>query len=192
LIHRVYSTHAAIQSRITDQSLEIMNESELSENMNLDDLKTVHMSKPYNRLLAAVFYKAGFIESWGRGTVQIVKECLKAGLKEPNYCLNQDYFSIVIYRTIDSGINSKVVDKVVEKVVDKVVGKVVDKLTNNQLEILKLMSEKSTISAREISQSLGISHRKTQSNIAILKEKERIQRIGASKGGYWMINDKRE
>ena len=36
------------------------------------------MPKPRNKLLADIFYKAGFIESWGRGTINIINECKNA------------------------------------------------------------------------------------------------------------------
>ena len=36
-------------------------------------------------MLADVFFKAGMIEAWGRGTVKIVDECKKAGLPEPEF-----------------------------------------------------------------------------------------------------------
>ncbi|MCK9364682.1 MAG: hypothetical protein M0P74_13930 [Syntrophales bacterium] len=35
--------------------------------------------------MADVFFKAGMIEAWGRGTVKIVDECKKAGLPEPEF-----------------------------------------------------------------------------------------------------------
>jgi len=35
--------------------------------------------------LADIFYKAGFIESWGRGTIKIIKKCQEQGLPEPDF-----------------------------------------------------------------------------------------------------------
>jgi ATP-dependent DNA helicase RecG len=53
--------------------------------MKIDDLKKSHASKPRNELIADVFFKAGLIETWGRGTVKIIEECKKAGLPEPEF-----------------------------------------------------------------------------------------------------------
>jgi ATP-dependent DNA helicase RecG len=36
-------------------------------------------------LLADVFYKAGSIESWGRGTLKMIAECLQQNLPEPEF-----------------------------------------------------------------------------------------------------------
>ena len=42
-----------------------------------------HASYPHNRNIAFVFYKAGFIESWGRGYKKIREEFEKAGYPVP-------------------------------------------------------------------------------------------------------------
>ncbi|MCK9321536.1 MAG: winged helix-turn-helix transcriptional regulator [Bacteroidales bacterium] len=82
-------------------------------------------------------------------------------------------------------------DKKADNVTDKVVDKVVDKLTKNQILILNLIENKNQISARELSIELGISHRKTQENIAKLKKIGLLKRVGSAKGGYWeIINEK--
>lgn len=49
----------------------------------IESLKEKHPSYPRNKLLASVFYRAGYIESWGRGILTIISETLKGGLEEP-------------------------------------------------------------------------------------------------------------
>ncbi|WP_439489657.1 ATP-binding protein [Algoriphagus sp.] len=53
------------------------------EGISEEDLKKVHRSKPRNPLLADVCFKAGYIDSWGRGTIKIIEACKNAGLPEP-------------------------------------------------------------------------------------------------------------
>jgi hypothetical protein len=36
--------------------------------------------KQFKPLIANVFYKAGFVESWGKGMNNIIETCLKMGL----------------------------------------------------------------------------------------------------------------
>src|SRR3989339_455942 len=83
LIHRDYNTTSAIQIRVNQDTLSIANEGKLPPEVSIDDLTRVHLSKPRNPLIADVFYKAGYIESWGRGTLKIIRECLDAGLPKP-------------------------------------------------------------------------------------------------------------
>lgn len=83
IIHRDYNTTSAIQIKIYDNSLSVVNEGKLPPEISVDDLKREHLSKPRNKLVADIFYKAGFVESWGRGTLKIVNECKKAHIPEP-------------------------------------------------------------------------------------------------------------
>ena len=49
----------------------IGNEARLHD-ITVEDLSRPHPSRPHNKLIADVFYKAGFIESWGRGTTTVL------------------------------------------------------------------------------------------------------------------------
>jgi len=49
------------------------------------------------------------------------------------------------------------------------------------------MSENQNITAADLEKEIGISHRKIQENIAKLKEKGVLKRIGPAKGGHWEV-----
>ncbi len=72
LIHRNYLGSSTIQVRVYNDRITFLNEGKLPPEVPVEKLKTEHLSKPRNKLLADVFYKAGFIEGWGRGTIEIV------------------------------------------------------------------------------------------------------------------------
>lgn len=42
-----------------------------------------HASRPYNPDIANALFRSGYIESRGRGTIKIIKECRQAGIPEP-------------------------------------------------------------------------------------------------------------
>lgn len=44
-----------------------------------------HNSVPFNPKIAGVFYRAGYIESWGRGIRKICDACEALGTEEPKY-----------------------------------------------------------------------------------------------------------
>ncbi len=46
-------------------------------------LKGKHPSHPRNKNIADVFFKMGYIETWGRGISKIIDACQVAGLPEP-------------------------------------------------------------------------------------------------------------
>jgi len=88
VIHKDYlGTH--IQIKVYLSKLEIWNEGKLPPDVRIDDLKTNHLSRPRNDLLAGTFFEANLIESWGRGTVKIFESCLAQKLPEPKF---EEYF----------------------------------------------------------------------------------------------------
>lgn len=173
IIHRTYLTNSGIQIKITPKTLEIMNENSPFNLIKVEDLKINHLSKPVNPLLADIFYKAGLIESWGRGTLKIVEECKKQNLKEPDFILNNNYFSVIFHRK-DKDVTINVVDNVID---------------NRFKKILDLLNTNNKLSAQELSEYLGVSKRTIQRDLNKLKENGKLERIGSEKGGYWKIKE---
>jgi ATP-dependent DNA helicase RecG len=84
IVHRDYHG-APIQISVYDDKMIVWNEGRLPEGLTIEDLKRKHSSRPNNPILAGVFFKGGLIEAWGRGTINIINECLKANLPEPEF-----------------------------------------------------------------------------------------------------------
>jgi len=82
LVHRNYMG-APTQIRLYDDNFSVWNDGGLPEGISEEDLKKVHRSKPRNPLLADICFKAGYIDSWGRGTIKIIEACEEAELPEP-------------------------------------------------------------------------------------------------------------
>ena len=82
LVHRTYMG-AAIQMRVFDNKLSIWNEGGLPHGLSLEDLKLEHNSRPRNPIIANACFFAGYIDTWGRGTLKIINSCKEAGLPEP-------------------------------------------------------------------------------------------------------------
>ena len=51
----------------------------MPDELSIDLLQKKHPSIPYNPLVASAFFRAGYIEAWGRGIEKINNECKKAG-----------------------------------------------------------------------------------------------------------------
>jgi ATP-dependent DNA helicase RecG len=98
LIHRDYSGNSQIQIRVYPDKLIIMNEGKLPPEIPVEKLKTNHLSIPRNTLLAKIFYYAGFIESWGHGTIKIVENCIKQGLPEPDFMEENGVMTVTFYK----------------------------------------------------------------------------------------------
>jgi len=82
IIHKDHSSTYTFL-RVYDDRLLLWNPGILPEELSVEKLKGEHSSYPRNKNIANVFFKAGYIESWGRGTNKIINSCLEAGLPEP-------------------------------------------------------------------------------------------------------------
>jgi len=82
IIHKDYSS-TWIFLRVYDDKLEIWNPGTLPEELTIEKLKEEHASYPRNKHIAGVFFRAGYIEAWGRGTNKIIDSCRDAGLPDP-------------------------------------------------------------------------------------------------------------
>jgi ATP-dependent DNA helicase RecG len=82
IIHKDYSSTFTFL-HVYDDRLEVWNPGVLPDELTVDNLKKSHSSYPRNINIANVFFKAGYVESWGRGTTKIISTCLEAGLPEP-------------------------------------------------------------------------------------------------------------
>jgi ATP-dependent DNA helicase RecG len=74
-----------IQIRIEDEAMIISNRSILPDGWTAETLMKPHDSIPYNPDIANVFYRAGYIEAWGRGIQKICDECRALGADLPRY-----------------------------------------------------------------------------------------------------------
>ena len=59
--------------KVYDDRITIWNDGMLPDGITVESLMKEHASRPRNKNIAAVFYRAGFIESWGRGIKKICK-----------------------------------------------------------------------------------------------------------------------
>jgi ATP-dependent DNA helicase RecG len=82
IIHKDYHGTTIFLS-IYDNQLVIWNPGKLPDSLTVDQLKEKHRSIPRNRLIAEVFFMAGYIEAWGRGIDIMMEGCREHGIPEP-------------------------------------------------------------------------------------------------------------
>jgi len=101
--HRDYTSSATVQVMLFRDRLEIWNPGQLPYNLPLSKLKKPHSSFPANPLLAEPMYLAGYIERLGTGILDMVDICKKAGLKEPEFKI-EDVFKIILWRNEEAAL----------------------------------------------------------------------------------------
>jgi ATP-dependent DNA helicase RecG len=98
--HKDYSSGFPIQISVYKDKLMIWNEGQLPENWTTEKLTRKHSSKPYNPDIANAFFRSGYIESWGRGTIKIIEKCIEVGLPSPLYHYDGSDFSVEFRKDI--------------------------------------------------------------------------------------------
>ncbi len=147
-----------------------------------------HYSKPYNPLIAQTFFKAGFIESWGRGFEKIKNECEICKVPLPNIEINNDGVMIkcIPSKTYMEVLNSMNVKKN-DNFTDYFTNNFTDNFTKIQIRILEIVKNEPYISQAKLSEKIGVSKRTITTNMNNLQKKQILKRIGNNKSGYWEI-----
>lgn len=172
---------------IYDDHIRLWNEGVLPENYTVETLMSKHTSKPRNPKMAQVFYRAGFIEAWGRGYEKIMKAFDKANLKRPEFTVEQGGVTAIIYREIfmsvrgDAKLNQTDTEPIqTEQDTQKTTRKTTQK-------ILDLIAHNPYITRNEMAIECAVTSDAIKLQIKNLKDKGIIRRVGADRGGYWEI-----
>ncbi|MCM1249353.1 MAG: HTH domain-containing protein [Lachnoclostridium sp.] len=133
--------------------------------------------------MANTFFRAGYIEAWGRGIQKICEECDLIGANAPEYRILGDDITVKLTAIESSKAfnRTKDVSPNVRKNVRK--GKAVN---TRVFELIKVQTD---ISMSEIAARLGVSYKTVQRAVADLKKLGLIERVGGRKDGYWRINE---
>jgi ATP-dependent DNA helicase RecG len=148
IIHRDYLS-TWIFLRVYDDKLTIWNPGKLPEELTVEKLRTNHSSYPRNKVIANVFFKAGFIEAWGRGTNKIIDTCRDAGLPEPLIEEDQGGIEITFLKDIYTKEYLSTLNLNERQVKAVLYVKTSGKITNKQYQELNSISERTA--SRELS-----------------------------------------
>ena len=183
IAHNCYMYGTPIQIRIEEEQIIISNRCILPEGWTAETLMQPHDSIPYNPDIANVFYRAGYIETWGQGIQKICDECTALGAELPKYEIIgtglRVYFPALKSALIDQPKAPK------HQNTDKH-GALDDAMV---LKIIEKIKEQPDISQEALGESIGVTRRVIQKYINVLKEAGRIERVGGKRYGHWKIND---
>jgi ATP-dependent DNA helicase RecG len=101
--HRDYTSNASVEIMLFADRLEIWNPGTLPPLLTIAGLSKPHSSQPGNPLIAEPLFLTKYIEKAGTGTVDIFDNCRKAGLKMPEFRLENGFFILTVWRKKASG-----------------------------------------------------------------------------------------
>ena len=175
IIHKDY-TGVHIQMRVYNDRIELWNQGRLPEELTPEKLLERHSSYPRNKNIAEVFYRAGFIESWGRGIRKIVDGVKNAGLAEPKIEDADGGVRITIFRK--NGIpNGEQVHQSSPKG-----SPMLPKDT-----IVAMIQENPKVTIAKMAERLDIGVRAVKKHITALEKAKIIDRSGPPRTGHWVI-----
>ena len=187
IIHKDYmGPH--IQMKVWNDRVEVWNKGSLPEDWTVETLLKDHDSEPRNRNIANVFYRAGFIENWGRG-IDKIREGLKSrGLKDAVFEDFSNGMKVTIFRKTEF-ISSEGTgfDVVKSSTTEKTTEKDKNSTEKTTEKILLLMKENPKITTAQLADKTGLSVDGINYNIKKLKKANQISRIGGDKGGFWKV-----
>ncbi len=90
IVHKDYAGRNPIQISVYPDRIYIWNDGTFPAGLDTaEKLFGKHSSKPFNPLLAGVFFKCGLIEAWGRGFDKIAAGCREYGGALPAYDIGE-------------------------------------------------------------------------------------------------------
>ncbi len=145
ICHRDYTVfNTTLMLAIYDDRLELWNAGELPKQLNIENLKNPHGSYPRNKHIANVFYKRGWIETWGTGTTRMIDFCRNNKTPEPEFNQYSGGFSIVFpfNEPMQSDLNKTNIQA--------------HQLTERQKEIISILQKTSELSGTQIYEQVKI------------------------------------
>ena len=183
--HKQYEENNPIQISIYDDKIYVWNDGKFPDEIAKQDLYKKHYSKPYNPLIAQTFFKAGFVESWGRGFEKIKKECVEHNSPLPEVEIKN---SGVMVKCLPSKVYMDLLNKDSKKkgLINDPINDPI-KLTEVERKIIELVKENNKITRAQLVNRLKINESTVKRNLNKLKAKGLLKRFGANKNGYWTI-----
>lgn len=147
LVHRRYQSGVHVQIRVYDNQLVIWNDGPLPEELPVSALLQQHSSRPRNPLIADTCFKAGYIDSWGRGIEKITEACIESNLPPPHF------------EDVDGGLRVTLTSQVSEHEKPssgEVTGEVTGEVAGEVIKLLSVMT--GSLKRTEIQSLLGLKH----------------------------------
>ena len=166
LVHKDYSMAIPIQISVYNDKIMIWNPGQLPPEWTVDNLLNKHSSHPFNPDVANAFFRAGMIESWGRGIERIIHACSTAGIPSPELRHQETGLWLTFSFVRDNKVKTPV---------------------KTPVKILTLFEENPNMTLAEIAETIGKSLSAVERACTKLVNEGYLKHEGPKKGGYWKV-----
>lgn len=175
IIHCNRAAHIPIQIRVEENAMYISNDCVFPQGWTTETLMQRHRSEPYNPDIANAFFRAGYVETWGRGIQKICEACESNGNPMPEYSLHPGDI-MVKFTAID-------IPKHQNDVLNDVLGDVLEH------KILSLLKQNNKIKQVDLANYLNVSLPSIQRAMKKLVEHGTVERKGGKRFGHWEVHE---
>jgi ATP-dependent DNA helicase RecG len=198
IIHRDYRSSSDSIVKIYDNKIEFYNPGRLPEDITIEKLLSgQYKSTPRNKIIAGICKDMHLIEKYGSGIGRVRDYFKEESSPDPTFGNISEGFQVTVFgneffneteNDIEKGLE-RGPEKGPEKGLERGPEKGPEKVTVNQQKIVDTIRNNPFVTREELVEIVGISLSKIKENIAKLKTKGLIERVGSDKGGYWKISE---
>jgi ATP-dependent DNA helicase RecG len=140
-------------------------------------------------LIANTFFRAGYIESWGRGIEKIKQSCIENGNDMAEYQVRPSEVMVVFHGLHEATHdNTQVTNQATQDTTqDTTQATQATQAIGIQERLLLLISENGKLSQKEMAHRLGENYNTVKYHILQMKDKGIIERVGTSQKGHWKV-----
>ncbi|MBN2683096.1 MAG: putative DNA binding domain-containing protein [Bacteroidales bacterium] len=165
LTHKDYPSGIPVQISVYNDKVIFWNPGTLPQNWTIENLKKKHPSIAPNADIAGTFFRCGYIDTWGRGTIKLINACIESGLPEPRFESDGNGVTVTIRRNI---IENEYLQNI--------------SLNERQIKALLFMKSNGEMTNAQYSKMFDVTDRTALRDLKELIEKGFIQSYGLKKG----------
>ena len=182
IAHKDYGSGTPVQISVYADKLMLWNPGALPVDWSLERLLAKHASHPANPDVANAFFRAGKIESWGRGIDLIRDSCLTLGYPAPRFDYDGTGLWVVFPFAADASGTTQ------ETTQETTLETTLETTQDTAQRILAWLRAEPHLSRRELALRLGgLSEEGVRYHLNKLRNAGRIRHIGPTKGGRWEV-----
>lgn len=175
IIHKKYEGTTIFLS-VYDDRLTIWNPGNLPDDLTVEQLQSKHRSIPRNRLIADVFFMAGYIEAWGRGIEVMQQGCREYGLPDPVIVEEQGGTEVAFLKDIYTAENLRQFS-----------------LEDRHIKALLFIKENGRINNNKYQELFNVFKRTVTNDLQLLIDKGLLNRVGTTgrgtcRGTYYTLS----
>jgi ATP-dependent DNA helicase RecG len=194
VIHKDYASGIPIQISVYEHQIVIWNPGQLPEHWTQQHLLAKHPSHPFNPLLASAFFRAGYVESWGRGIEKILSECRKHDIPPPLFDTSLSGLMLTfradpaqLAEALGNAARPLLGERLVETPVETQAETPVETPAKTPERILAVLGANPEWTLEVVAQAIGKSTSAVERAAAKLVKEGRLRFVGPRKTGHWEV-----